>query len=198
MPTLWGDRAEGSLLCRPSASLGSVIAVICVGLLLLVYGEAEFNMAGFIIVMTASALSGLRWTITQVLLQGSTAHGVGDALNTLALTSRPLFKGVQGLVFHVPCLCKHVTMHYCYLWASTMRNVAPDDCHFSNKTGVGLSVSLASIRHRRIIGRACGGFVVTDARWATTGALSHSCIMRAAWAWAMCGVCLSARGLCVP
>lgn len=64
-----------------------MIAVICVGLLLLVYGEAEFNMAGFIIVMTASALSGLRWTITQVLLQGSTAHGVGDALNTLALSS---------------------------------------------------------------------------------------------------------------
>ena len=67
------------MCCRPSASLGSVIAVICVGLILLVYGEAEFNLAGFIIVMTASALSGLRWTITQVLLQGSSAHGVGDA-----------------------------------------------------------------------------------------------------------------------
>ena len=73
------------MLCRPSASLGSVIAVICVGLILLVYGEAEFNLAGFIIVMTASALSGLRWTITQVLLQGSSAHGVGDALLLLAM-----------------------------------------------------------------------------------------------------------------
>ena len=75
------------MLCRPSASLGSVIAVICVGLILLVYGEAEFNLAGFIIVMTASALSGLRWTITQVLLQGSSAHGVGDALLLLAMTA---------------------------------------------------------------------------------------------------------------
>lgn len=55
-----------------------MIAIICVGLILLVYGEAEFNLAGFIIVMTASALSGLRWTITQVLLQGSSAHGVGE------------------------------------------------------------------------------------------------------------------------
>ncbi|CAK0780864.1 hypothetical protein CVIRNUC_005201 [Coccomyxa viridis] len=64
---------------RPSASLGVVIAIICVGLILLVYGEAEFNLAGFIIVMTASALSGLRWTITQVLLQGSSAHGVGSS-----------------------------------------------------------------------------------------------------------------------
>ena len=84
MPTQ--ESQTGSLmLCRPSASLGSVIAVICVGLILLVYGEAEFNLAGFIIVMTASALSGLRWTITQVLLQGSSAHGVGDALLLLAM-----------------------------------------------------------------------------------------------------------------
>lgn len=73
-------------MCRPSASLGVVIAIICVGLILLVYGEAEFNLAGFIIVMTASALSGLRWTITQVLLQGSSAHGVGEPASTCTLT----------------------------------------------------------------------------------------------------------------
>ena len=84
--------------CRPSASLGSVIAVICVGLILLVYGEAEFNLAGFIIVMTASALSGLRWTITQVLLQGSSAHGVGDALTAHSLPCRvPSVTGIACL-----------------------------------------------------------------------------------------------------
>lgn len=49
--------------------------IISVGLTLLVAGETQFNMLGFAIVMTASALSGLRWTITQVLLQGSAEHG---------------------------------------------------------------------------------------------------------------------------
>ena len=53
--------------------------VISLGLGLLVAGETEFNLAGFVIVMVASALSGLRWTITQVLLQGSEAHGTGAA-----------------------------------------------------------------------------------------------------------------------
>lgn len=43
----------------------------------MVKGETQFNALGFMIVMTASMLSGLRWTITQVLLQGSggDAHG---------------------------------------------------------------------------------------------------------------------------
>ena len=62
---------------RPSWSLALVVLVISLGLGLLVAGETEFNLAGFVIVMVASALSGLRWTITQVLLQGSEAHGTG-------------------------------------------------------------------------------------------------------------------------
>ena len=42
---------------------------------MLVAGETQFNLIGFILVMTASMLSGLRWTITQVLLQGTDSHG---------------------------------------------------------------------------------------------------------------------------
>ena len=57
--------------CRPSWSLAGIVGIISCGLLLLVYGESHFNLLGFVVVMTASMLSGLRWTITQVLLQGS-------------------------------------------------------------------------------------------------------------------------------
>lgn len=55
-----------------------MVGIISCGLLLLVYGESNFNPLGFAVVMTASMLSGLRWTITQVLLQGtpgSSGHG---------------------------------------------------------------------------------------------------------------------------
>ena len=62
---------------RPSWNLAAVVFIISCGLGLLVAGETDFNLAGFVIVMVASALSGLRWTITQVLLQGSNAHGTG-------------------------------------------------------------------------------------------------------------------------
>ncbi|KAK9915304.1 hypothetical protein WJX75_007302 [Coccomyxa subellipsoidea] len=67
---LWGIE-------RPSWNLALVVVIISFGLGLLVAGETDFNLAGFVIVMVASALSGLRWTITQVLLQGNDAHGTG-------------------------------------------------------------------------------------------------------------------------
>lgn len=67
-----------SLLYRPSWDLAGVVCVISIGLMLLVAGEVDFHLVGFLLVMTASALAGLRWTITQVLLQGSNATGHGE------------------------------------------------------------------------------------------------------------------------
>ncbi|KAG7670945.1 hypothetical protein Ndes2437A_g04581 [Nannochloris sp. 'desiccata'] len=55
---------------KPSWSLAAVVSVISCGLLLLVAGETKFDLLGFILVMSAAALAGLRWTITQILLQG--------------------------------------------------------------------------------------------------------------------------------
>lgn len=55
----------------PSWSLAGVVAVIVSGLLLLVRGEADFDTTGFVLVMSASCMSGLRFTLTQVLLHGN-------------------------------------------------------------------------------------------------------------------------------
>ena len=44
----------------------------------MVKGETQFDVLGFLVVMTASMLSGLRWTITQVLLQGDGSDGHGE------------------------------------------------------------------------------------------------------------------------
>ena len=71
------------LFTRPSWGLAGVVAVITFGLLLLVAGETRFDLVGFILVMSAAALSGLRWTITQVLLQGSKHHGTFNTPLTL-------------------------------------------------------------------------------------------------------------------
>ena len=64
-----------------------MVSVISAGLLLLVYGEAEFHLVGFILVMTAAMLAGLRWTITQVLLQGSGSGGGGGGHGERAASS---------------------------------------------------------------------------------------------------------------
>ncbi|GMH45347.1 hypothetical protein BSKO_13304 [Bryopsis sp. KO-2023] len=55
---------------KPSWSLAGVVLTICCGVLLLVHGESKFDLLGFFLVMSAACLSGLRWTLTQVLLQG--------------------------------------------------------------------------------------------------------------------------------
>ena len=62
---------------------------------MLVAGETQFNLIGFVLVMTASMLSGLRWTITQVLLQGTGNDAHGDALSCL-LTMHKLRANGQG------------------------------------------------------------------------------------------------------
>jgi solute carrier family 35, member C2 len=53
---------------KPSWKLGAVIATMTVGVLLMVAGETEFKLGGFILIMTAAASSGLRWSLTQILL----------------------------------------------------------------------------------------------------------------------------------
>ncbi|KAF9941786.1 Triose-phosphate Transporter [Modicella reniformis] len=56
---------------RPTWTLAGVIAVICVGLYMMVMSEVNFVLIGFIQVMFASVLGGLRWSLTQMLLEKS-------------------------------------------------------------------------------------------------------------------------------
>ncbi|GBF93418.1 sugar phosphate phosphate translocator [Raphidocelis subcapitata] len=60
---------------QPSWSLAGIVAIIVTGLLLLVEGEAKFDATGFALVMTAACMSGLRFTLTQVLLHGHGGQG---------------------------------------------------------------------------------------------------------------------------
>ncbi|GAB1603270.1 solute carrier family 35 member C2-like, partial [Argonauta hians] len=52
---------------RPSLLV--VVIFISGGLFLFTYHSTEFNLIGFILVMTATFLSGLRWTLTQLVTQ---------------------------------------------------------------------------------------------------------------------------------
>eukprot|EP00887_Chlorella_sp_A99_P007579 scaffold28.g7579.t1 len=97
---------------QPSWQLGGVVCVISAGLLLLVAGETRFDLVGFLLVMSAAMLAGLRWTITQVLLQGapgaSAAHGspvevlhqltpvMGHTMMALALAHERLWATLPG------------------------------------------------------------------------------------------------------
>ncbi|KAK9331964.1 triose-phosphate transporter family-domain-containing protein [Lipomyces starkeyi] len=58
---------------RPTIQLISIIAVMTVGVIMMVASESQFVLIGFILVLIAAALSGFRWSLTQILLKRNEA-----------------------------------------------------------------------------------------------------------------------------
>ncbi|BFZ57506.1 hypothetical protein PYCC9005_004558 [Savitreella phatthalungensis] len=58
---------------RPTWHLVGVIGLITVGVVLMVATETRFVLEGFLLIMTAAAMGGLRWSLTQMLLHGNPA-----------------------------------------------------------------------------------------------------------------------------
>ena len=130
--------------CRPSWSLAAVVSVISCGLLLLVAGETKFDLVGFILVMSAAALAGLRWTITQILLQGhkheassggpvevifhlTPIMGVTLAIISLAfeklwivLPGSPYFSSIGHTLFTILILAVGGVIAFSMVWAEFM------------------------------------------------------------------------------
>jgi solute carrier family 35 protein C2 len=52
----------------PSWKLVGVIATMTVGVVMMVAGEVEFSLVGFVLVISAAFFSGFRWGLTQILL----------------------------------------------------------------------------------------------------------------------------------
>lgn len=53
---------------KPTWKLCAIITVMTIGVIMMVAGETSFNILGFILVMSAAASSGFRWSLTQILL----------------------------------------------------------------------------------------------------------------------------------
>ncbi|ELT88792.1 hypothetical protein CAPTEDRAFT_123243 [Capitella teleta] len=56
---------------KPRWSLISIIGCISLGLFMFTYDSTQFHLLGFLLVFSASFLSGLRWTLSQLVMQKS-------------------------------------------------------------------------------------------------------------------------------
>jgi len=56
---------------RKHWSLIAIVSMIGVGLMMFTYKSTDFNLLGFSMVLTASFLSGIRWTLSQLIMQRS-------------------------------------------------------------------------------------------------------------------------------
>lgn len=52
----------------PTWRLVAVIATMTAGVVFMVFGEVEFKLGGFVLVISAAFFSGFRWALTQILL----------------------------------------------------------------------------------------------------------------------------------
>ncbi|GAA5823356.1 hypothetical protein JCM11251_007578 [Rhodosporidiobolus azoricus] len=66
----------------PSWRLVGIILIITAGVILMVSTETQFHFVGMVEVLTASALGGLRWSLTQLLLDKD-SMGMGNPIATL-------------------------------------------------------------------------------------------------------------------
>lgn len=53
---------------KPTWRLVAIIATMTMGVILMVFGEVEFKLGGFALVISAAFFSGFRWGLTQILL----------------------------------------------------------------------------------------------------------------------------------
>lgn len=74
-----------------------------IGVILTVAGETAFNLTGFFLVLIAAIVSGLRWSLTQMLLQADSL-GMDNPVATLYYLSPIMFvfMSVMSLLFEDP------------------------------------------------------------------------------------------------
>lgn len=75
---------------KPRLLLVTIVVVMVLGVILTVEGETKFDTVGFTLVLTASIVSGLRWSMTQLLLQHETL-GISNPIATLYYLSPIMF-----------------------------------------------------------------------------------------------------------
>ncbi|KAI8992164.1 triose-phosphate transporter family-domain-containing protein, partial [Mycotypha africana] len=98
---------------KARVSLISIILVMVIGVILTVEGETKFDGLGFILVLTASIVSGLRWSMTQLLLQHESL-GISNPIATLYYLSPVMFVTmlVLSFIFEQPLRQFHDSKHF--------------------------------------------------------------------------------------
>ncbi|CAG8593899.1 9395_t:CDS:2 [Ambispora gerdemannii] len=87
---------------QPRLLLVAIISIISLGVVLTVAGETKFDLTGFTLVLGSAIISGLRWSITQMLLQKE--EGINNPIATLYYLS-PIMCSlmiVLSLIFENP------------------------------------------------------------------------------------------------
>jgi len=85
---------------KPSFKLVGIIVIIVFGVFIMVMEETEFNFFGFMEVVIATVLGGLRWSMTQILLQKESLGLTNPIVTNFYLTPVMAFTVLVFSVLH--------------------------------------------------------------------------------------------------
>lgn len=96
----------------PTLRLVSIIAVMTAGVVMMVFGEVDFHLGGFALIISAAFFSGFRWALTQILLLRNPATSnafssiffLSPVMFVTLLTLALLVEGVPELVEGIAAL----------------------------------------------------------------------------------------------
>lgn len=84
---------------QPTWRLVAIIATMTIGVVLMVFGEVEFKLGGFVLVISAAFFSGFRWGLTQILLLRHPA--TSNPFSSIFFLTPVMFVTLLGLAFPV-------------------------------------------------------------------------------------------------
>ncbi|KAF4122460.1 solute carrier family 35, member C2 [Geosmithia morbida] len=83
----------------PTWRLVAIIATMTIGVILMVFGEIQFKLGGFVLIISAAFFSGLRWGLTQILLLRHPA--TSNPFASIFLLTPVMFVTLLSLAFPV-------------------------------------------------------------------------------------------------
>lgn len=83
----------------PTWRLVAIIATMTIGVILMVFGEVQFKLGGFVLIISAAFFSGLRWGLTQILLLRHPA--TSNPFASIFLLTPVMFVTLLSLAFPV-------------------------------------------------------------------------------------------------
>ena len=84
---------------KPTWRLVAIIGTMTIGVVLMVFGEVEFKLGGFVLVISAAFFSGFRWGLTQILLIRHPA--TSNPFSSIFFLTPVMFVVLLGLAFPV-------------------------------------------------------------------------------------------------
>jgi solute carrier family 35, member C2 len=123
---------------KPNLQLILIITIIAFGTVLTVRDEFKFNLYGVLLCFAAALSSGIRWSLTQIIIEYNLSHGLQEDPQQRDMTTGP----VHTIFFLSPIIA--IVLGILSLIFDGFNSIIQSD-HFNNSISLGITATLFMI-----------------------------------------------------